>query len=195
MQDSSNGGVGATPATQQAQEKVQEVASQAQEQIQQAGGQAKDRVRGEVDSRSSQVGGQVRSAASDLRDIAEELRKKDKETPAKFAETVADRAERVGGYLSDSDADRILSDLESFGRRQPWVVMAGGLALGFLASRVLKASSEQRYRSLSSGPSSSVRRDPATYPAPQAPAPAGTYGTTARTEELATSEVAPQGVA
>ena len=35
----------------------------------------------------------------------------------------------------------------SFGRRQPWAVIAGGLALGFAASRFLKASSSRRYES------------------------------------------------
>ena len=52
-----------------------------------------------------------------------------------------------GGYLKDADADRILHDVEDLGRRQPWAVIAGGLAVGFMASRFLKASSSERYRS------------------------------------------------
>jgi len=62
------------------------------------------------------------------------------------------------GYGSDSDADRILSDAEDFGRRQPWVVLAGAAAVGLAAARFLKASSRERYRSqhdtrqLGSGP-------------------------------------------
>ena len=46
---------------------------------------------------------------------------------------------------SDTDADRILGDIEDFGRRQPWAVIAGGVALGLVASRFLKASSTRRY--------------------------------------------------
>ena len=126
-------------------EKVQEVAGQAREQAQELTGQAKGVVQQQVDSRSTQAGEQVASTAQDLRSVAEQLRNQGKEAPARLADQVADRADRVGGYLKDADGDRILSDIEDFARRQPWAVVAGGVALGFLASRFLKASSTQRY--------------------------------------------------
>jgi hypothetical protein len=47
--------------------------------------------------------------------------------------------------MKESDADRILGDVEDFARSNPWAVAAAGLALGFVASRVLKASSTRRY--------------------------------------------------
>jgi len=133
------------PDTEQAQQKAQEVAGQAQEKAQQATGQAKDRIREQVDQRSTQAGEQVSTTASDIRTVGEQLREQGKEQPAKIAEQAADRAERLGSYLKESDADRILGDLEDFGRRQPLAVAAAGLALGFAASRFLKASSTQRY--------------------------------------------------
>lgn len=126
---------------------VRDVADQAQQRAQDAKGQAKARVREQVDQRSTQAGEQVGGAASDMRSVAEELRNQGKDTPARYAEQAADRVERIGGYLRDADGDRILRDAEDLGRRQPWVVIAGGLALGFAASRVLKASSADRYRS------------------------------------------------
>jgi hypothetical protein len=132
-----------------AKDRVEEVKGQAQEKVQEASGQAKDRVREQVDQRSTQAGEQVSSAARDARAVGEELRRQGKEQPAKLADQAADRAERLGTYLQESDADRILRDIEDLGRRQPWLVVAGGLALGFAASRFLKASSEQRYRSTS----------------------------------------------
>jgi hypothetical protein len=131
----------------QAQDRVADVREQAQEKVQEASGQAKDRVRDQVDQRSTQAGERVTSAAQDARSVGEELRRQGKEQPARLADQAADRAERLGGYLQESDADRILRDVEDLGRRQPWVVVAGGLLLGFAASRFLKASSEQRYRS------------------------------------------------
>jgi hypothetical protein len=130
-----------------AKDKAQEVASQAQDTAREAAGQARGRVRDQVDQRSTQIGGQVKSNAGDVRSVADELRKQGKETPAKYVEQAADRAERLGGYLENSDGDRILSDVEDFGRRNPWAIAAGGLLLGFAASRVLKASSTQRYQS------------------------------------------------
>jgi hypothetical protein len=120
-------------------------AEQAQEKAKQAAGEARSRVRDQVDQRSTQAGEQVSSAAQDVRSVGEELRRQGKDQPARMADQAADRAERLGSYLQESDADRILRDVEEFGRRQPWAMVAGGLALGFVASRFLKASSEQRY--------------------------------------------------
>ena len=127
------------------QEKAQEVAGQAQEKAQQAAGEAKNRVRDQVDQRSTEAGQRVQTTAGDIRGVGEELRKQGKDQPAKMAEQVADRVERVGGYLERSDGDTILRDVEDFGRRQPWAVVVGGVALGIVASRLLKASSEGRY--------------------------------------------------
>jgi len=132
-------------AKSQVQDQAQQVAAQAQEKAQQATGQAKSTVKSQIDTRSTQAGQQVKSQASDLRTVGEELRKQGKDTPAKLADQVAERTERIGDYLHNSNADRILHDVENMARRQPTVVALGGLALGFLASRFLKASSTQRY--------------------------------------------------
>jgi hypothetical protein len=140
------GGQAEDGPTGQAQQKAQEVASQAQDKAREAAGQARGRVSEQVDQRSTQIGEQVKSNAGDVRSVADELRKQGKDTPARYVEQAADRAERVGGYLEDSDGDRILRDVEDFGRRNPWAIAAGGLLLGFAASRMLKASSSQRYQ-------------------------------------------------
>jgi ElaB/YqjD/DUF883 family membrane-anchored ribosome-binding protein len=129
----------------QAKDKAQEVAGQARERAEEAAGQAKGRLREQVDRRSTQAGEQVSSTAGDVRSIGAELRNQGKDKPAQLAEQAADRADRLGNYLQESDADRILRDVEDFGRSQPWAVMAGAFAVGFLASRLLKASSRQRY--------------------------------------------------
>jgi hypothetical protein len=123
---------------------------QAKEQAQQAAGQAKEKagyqLRSQVDQRSTEAGQRIGGYASDVRSVGEQLREQGKDHPAKLAEQAADRAERLGRYLTDSDADRILGDVEDFGRRRPWAVIAGGLALGLVASRLLKASASDRYQ-------------------------------------------------
>jgi ElaB/YqjD/DUF883 family membrane-anchored ribosome-binding protein len=130
----------------QAQDKAKEVASQAQDKAREAAGEARGRVRDQVNERSTQIGERVGSGAGDARSVAEELRKQGKDAPARYVEQAADRAERLGGYLKESDGDTILRDVEDFARRKPWAVAAGGLVLGFAASRMLKASSGERYR-------------------------------------------------
>ena len=117
---------------------------QAKEKAQQAKGEAASRVRDQVDQRSTQAGAQVSTTASDIRSVADTLREQGKDQPAKLAEQAAQRAETVGDYLQRSDGDTILRDLEDFGRKQPWAVIAGGVALGLAATRVLKASSTRR---------------------------------------------------
>jgi hypothetical protein len=187
---------GGASATDQAKEKAQQATGAAREQAQQAAGQAKGALRNQVDQRSTLAGERVGTFASDVRTVGDQLRQQGKEQPAKLADQAAERAERLGSYLKESDADRILGDLEDFGRRQPWAVIAGGAALGLIASRFLKASSSRRYEqrresmgqlpSRTSGihtsPVESGPTVPATPPADTtvtSPMPAGTPGATA----------------
>jgi len=127
-------------------DQVRDKAQLAQDKTRGALGQARGRLRDQVDQRSTQAGDQVQSAAQDVRKVAEQLRGQGKDTPARVAEQVADRAESFGSYLRDADGERLLGDAEAVARRQPWLVAAGGLALGFVASRFLKASSSRRYQ-------------------------------------------------
>jgi ElaB/YqjD/DUF883 family membrane-anchored ribosome-binding protein len=113
--------------------------------VQEAAGQAKNRLTTEVDTRSTQAGEQLRTTADDVRSVAVELRGRGKDRPAELAEKAAERVQQVGDYLHRADGDRLVRDAEDFARSKPWVVAAGGLALGFAASRFLKASSSRRY--------------------------------------------------
>ena len=142
----------------QAKEKAGEVAGQAQEKAQEAAGQAKGRAREEIDRRSTEAGQQVKTTADDIRSVGEQLRSQGKDGPARIADQAAERAQRVGGYLEDADADRILRDVEDLARRQPWAVVAGGVVLGFAAARFLKASSSDRYQQQRQGSNGSNGR-------------------------------------
>ena len=124
---------------------------QAKERVQGAAQQAKGRLTEQVDQRSTEAGRQVSSMANDVRSVAGELRNQGKDTPARYADQAAERVQSAGEWLERSDGDQLLRDVEDFARRNPWAVAAGGLVLGLAASRMLKASSGDRYRaSLSS---------------------------------------------
>jgi hypothetical protein len=129
-----------------AQKMLQERAEQAKEQVQQAAGSAQDRIREQVDTRSTEAGHQVDSVGQAMRSAGEQLRGQGNELPARVAEQLAQRAEQLGSYLRESDADRIMGDLEDFGRRQPLIVAVVGLAVGMAGARFLKASGRRRYR-------------------------------------------------
>ena len=132
--------------TEQVKEQVREQAQVAQERARGAAGQTRSRLRDQVDQRSTQAGERLAGTAADVRGVAEELRRQGKDTPARLAEQTAGQTDRVADYLKGASGERLLRDIEDFARRQPWAVAAGGLMLGFTASRFLKASSSRRYQ-------------------------------------------------
>jgi hypothetical protein len=168
----------------EAQEKAQDVAGQAQEKAREAAGKAQEGVRQQIDERSTQAGERVGSTAQDLRSVGEELRKQGKDTPAKLADRAAAQTEKVGSYLKDNGPDKMLEDVEDFGRQRPWAVLAGGLVVGVAAARFLKASSRTRYqqrngaRSTAQVPQTTPRRS-AVEPVVAPPPPTAQPGTPA----------------
>jgi hypothetical protein len=173
--------------TEQVKEQVREQAQAAQERARGAAGQTRSRLRDQVDQRSTRAGERLAGTAADVRSVAEELRRQDKDTPARLAEQAAGQTDRVADYLKGASGERILRDVEDFARRRPWAVAAGGLALGFTASRFLKASSSRRYQAAQTSYPTYEEAEVGPYPVAEPAAPAadmpgvGTYDPAAPT--------------
>jgi ElaB/YqjD/DUF883 family membrane-anchored ribosome-binding protein len=150
----------------QAKETAQQATEQARQTAQQATEQARGRVRDEVDRRSTDAGQQASSVADAFRQSAQQLRQDGKGEVAKPIEQVADRVQSAGSWLERSSGDDILSDVEDFARRKPLAVLAGGAVVGFALSRLLKASSTQRYEQRSTNGSGTARTTSGPYGAP-----------------------------
>ena len=140
-------------AAKQGLEKAQEKAQEATTRVADKGAET---LRGQVDRRSTTIGSQVRMTADSLREVADRAESEGNEGQARVTQQLAGRVDRVGDYLERSSGDQILSDVEGFARRQPWVVAGGAVLAGFVAARMLKASSGERaqtfaYRSPYSG--------------------------------------------
>lgn len=119
---------------------IHDAASQAVE-------RSKSFLSGQIDQRSTHVGRAISATADDLRQVGDEMRRSGSiGSAAALADRGAEFIDRIGRYLQDADSDRLIADIESFGRQRPWAVAAGALLVGFAASRVLKASSARRYR-------------------------------------------------
>ena len=135
----------AESATEQAMQKVQEATGQVQQQIgekaQQVRGQAGTGIRQQLDSRSTQAGEQVSATADAIRRVGKQLGEEGQEAPARYAAQAAQPVERLGRYLTEADGQRIIRDAEQFARRRPMVTAIGGVALGFVVARFIKASS------------------------------------------------------
>lgn len=149
----------------QAKEKVQEGVEVVQEKAQELKGTAGERVRQEVDVRSTEAGTQLQGTAAAMRRTTEQLRQEGNEGPARAMDFVAERAERLGSYLTGANADQVLRDVEGFARRQPWLVAVGGATAGFFAARFLKASSSARYQASSAATGSRQTWQPEASPA------------------------------
>lgn len=134
------------------QDQAQEAVGQAKEQARETAGQVRGQLRTQVDERSTDVGERAMTSADDLHKVSDELRKQGKDAPARIADEVADRIERLGRYLERTDGETLLDDVEDLARRNPWPVALGGLAVGFAASRLLRASSHDRHRARSGSP-------------------------------------------
>ncbi|MEA2664682.1 MAG: hypothetical protein QOI11_1626 [Candidatus Eremiobacteraeota bacterium] len=114
---------------------------------QQAVDQSKSFLGKQVDGKTTEIGQQIGSVAQELRSVGDQLKQSPIAGPvAGYVDQGVEYVERLGRYLQDADSDRLIGDLESFARQQPWAVAAGALVVGFAASRFLKTSSTRRYR-------------------------------------------------
>jgi hypothetical protein len=131
----------ATPTAQGATEAAQQAVGTVRERADDALGKA----RTQVDERSTELGRQMRSLADVARDAGGRLRDQEgQELPSRMVASTADRLEQLGSYLERTDANGFMDDVERLGRRSPAALMAGGIAVGILAARFVKASSANR---------------------------------------------------
>jgi uncharacterized membrane protein YqjE len=91
-------------------ERVDEGAEQVQQKASEAKVKTREQLRQQVDSRSTQAGEQMTKTGSALRQTAQQLRGEQQEQQAKILEGVAERTDRFGRYLTETDGDRMLRD-------------------------------------------------------------------------------------
>lgn len=103
-------------------------------------------LREQLDERTNDVGRQARSLAEALRRAGSEGNPVARGAGVeRVTSGVADRLDQAGGYLEQARGEEMLRDAERFVRTRPWVVAGAAAAVGFAVSRILRASSEQRY--------------------------------------------------
>jgi hypothetical protein len=111
--------------------------------------QARAVVSDATDAVRSSLTQQKDGAASSLGSFAGALRKAARETDGegqgvgRMAEWAADGLERVSSTLRSKDLDGMVREVGSFARSQPVAFFFAAAAAGFLATRFLKAGSQQ----------------------------------------------------
>lgn len=61
---------------------------------------------------------------------------------AQYSDKAANSLERLTNYIREQDPQRLLNDVQSFGRRQPALLLGGAFLLGFAGARLIKSSIE-----------------------------------------------------
>jgi hypothetical protein len=61
---------------------------------------------------------------------------------AQYSDKAADSLERLTNYIRTQDPQRLLNDVQNFGRRQPALLLGGAFLLGFAGARLIKSSME-----------------------------------------------------
>jgi ElaB/YqjD/DUF883 family membrane-anchored ribosome-binding protein len=130
-------------------EKGEQLVASTQEQVStrahELGEDASFEVREQLDRRSTQAGEQVQAMGHALQSGVAQLRGEGNDLAAKAMAQVSERADDLGRYLQSAQAEQMLTDLERFARRRPWVTAGVGALAGFVASRFVKASADRRY--------------------------------------------------
>jgi broad specificity phosphatase PhoE len=137
--------------SEQVKERASEGAQQVKEKASEAKVQTRQRLSEQLNDRSTQAGEQMTRTAGALRQTAKQLRGDQQAQGAQVLDGVAQRVEQLGQYLTANDGDRMLRDVERMARQQPWLVVGGGVVLGLLGARFMKASSSRRYEQNGNG--------------------------------------------
>lgn len=137
----SNGGMGSN--TDQSPERLTQAASGV---LDQAGRTAETQASRTMDK----AGETLEQVARAVRDSGNQLREQRPEI-AGIADTAAEKVEQVSAYLREHDAREVFSEAERFARRQPALVVGGGLALGLVIGRLLRSGAEPQQGQASSG--------------------------------------------
>lgn len=99
--------------------------------------QAEQTVEAKASTTMDQVSTAIDSVAQAIRRAGEELRQEQPQV-ASFADTAAGQVDRVGQYLKEHEPREVFDTLEATARRQPALLIAGGIALGLVVGRLLR---------------------------------------------------------
>src|SRR3712207_4257716 len=129
----------------QAKQQTQQVAQQARQQASDLASRGGEQVKGQLANQKHNAAQRMTPVQAALRETGQQLRNQGQGPVAEYADKAADQIERFAGYLRENDVDTLLNDARGFARNNPAVFLGGAAALGFIATRFLKSSSEEAY--------------------------------------------------
>ena len=114
----------------------------------------KTRARGlvmdQIDRRTTDAGQMLDTHVNNLRNMSKSMRDQGLGPTAGVVDYAANRLGSVSSYLTNTDGDRIVHDVESVAREHLMVTGAVGFLIGLTTARLLKASAADRYTTYAS---------------------------------------------
>lgn len=126
----------------------------------QTAGQLKDRALAEGDKRKDGVADQVDETADNIHRTADALREGRQGWLAELVDRGADELGQMAETLRSNDLQGLLSQIDSFARRQPALFAGASIAAGFAMARMARIALEQGSGTPSRGMPTASRSQP-----------------------------------
>lgn len=120
-------------------DEVYELADQAKQAATETASGAGDMVRQRLDDQYHRLGGRLDEMVRNLNQAADTLDEQGSASAGNLIHGATRQMERVGSYVRTTSADDVLSDADRYAKQHPVTVIAGGVIVGLVASRFLKA--------------------------------------------------------
>ena len=145
---------GSQEVTEQARQQTGQLARQARQQTTEFANRGSEQIKSQLANQKHQAAQRMTPLQSSaLRETGQQLRNQGQGSVAQYADKSADQLEHFSRYLRENEVDQILDEARGFARRRPGLYVGSALALGFLASRFLKSSSQEEGASAGAGSS------------------------------------------
>jgi hypothetical protein len=102
--------------------------------------QAERTVETKASDAMQQLGGTLQEVAGAIRTAGENLRDQQPQVSG-FADTAARQVDRAAEYIQQHEPREVLDEAQAIARRQPALVLGGGLAVGLALGRLLRTAS------------------------------------------------------
>ncbi len=111
-------------------------------------GQAKEKADSVLGEQKTNLAAGITSVADSIRQVGENISHSNENNQVaalagKYGDTLAQQVEKFSSYIQDKEIKELVRDVEQFAKRNPIVFVSGAFALGILAARFLKSSSNQ----------------------------------------------------
>jgi hypothetical protein len=116
----------------------QDVRQQAESAVSTVVDQAQQVAQTKVTTQKERAAETLGAVAQSIRDSSSSLREQQPQI-ASFVDEAASRVESVSSYIRNHEVGDLIGEAERFARREPLMFLGGAFALGFLASRFIKA--------------------------------------------------------